>query len=75
MKLFYTIYFLGIAVFVLNSVSYALFKKSALKHKIRAQALSENKSLVEWEAVQKWNGILPTYMLGGTTPFINVTPK
>lgn len=42
---------------------------------IRAQALSQNKNLVEWEAVQKWDGTLPTYMMGGTTPFINVTPE
>jgi prohibitin 2 len=42
---------------------------------IRAEALEQNAKLVEWEAVQKWNGVLPQYMLGsGTTPFINVTP-
>jgi regulator of protease activity HflC (stomatin/prohibitin superfamily) len=42
---------------------------------IRAQALEQNAKLVEWEAVQKWNGVLPQYMLGsGTTPFINLTP-
>ena len=42
---------------------------------IRAEALEQNAKLVEWEAVQKWNGVLPQYMLGsGTTPFINLTP-
>ena len=42
---------------------------------IRAQALEQNAKLVQWEAVQKWNGVLPQYMLGsGTTPFINLTP-
>jgi prohibitin 2 len=42
---------------------------------IRAQALEQNAKLVEWEAVQKWNGVLPQYMLGGgTTPFINLNP-
>jgi regulator of protease activity HflC (stomatin/prohibitin superfamily) len=42
---------------------------------IRAQALEQNAKLVEWEAVQKWNGILPQYMLGnGTMPFINLQP-
>jgi regulator of protease activity HflC (stomatin/prohibitin superfamily) len=42
---------------------------------IRAQALEQNAKLVEWEAVQKWNGILPQYMLGGgAMPFINLTP-
>lgn len=43
--------------------------------RIKTQALSQSKSLVEYEAVQKWDGKLPTYMLGGATPFINVSPK
>jgi prohibitin 2 len=43
---------------------------------IRAEALEQNAKLVEWEAVQKWNGILPQYMLGsGPMPFINLTPN
>jgi regulator of protease activity HflC (stomatin/prohibitin superfamily) len=42
---------------------------------IRAEALEQNAKLVEWEAVQKWNGVLPQYMLGsGTMPFINLNP-
>ena len=40
--------------------------------RIRANALTQNQSLVQYEAVQKWNGILPTYMLGNSVPFINV---
>lgn len=40
--------------------------------RIRARALSQNKALVEYEAVQKWNGVMPQYMLGGATPFINL---
>lgn len=40
--------------------------------RIRSQALSENKSLVEYEAVQKWNGTLPQYMMGNSVPFINL---
>lgn len=40
--------------------------------KIRSQALSQNKNLVEYEAVQKWNGVLPITMLGNSTPFINI---
>jgi prohibitin 2 len=40
---------------------------------IRSQALSQNKGLVEYEAVQKWNGKLPTYMMGSTVPFINLS--
>ncbi|MCE9566387.1 MAG: hypothetical protein K8U57_30555 [Planctomycetes bacterium] len=40
---------------------------------IRAQALTQNAALVQWEAVQKWDGKLPVYMLGSnSTPFINV---
>ena len=42
---------------------------------IRAQALAQNNALVEWEAVQKWNGVLPVYMLGDSTPFININKK
>lgn len=40
---------------------------------IRSQALSQNKGLVEYEAVQKWDGKLPVQMFGSTTPFINVS--
>jgi prohibitin 2 len=39
---------------------------------IRSQALSQNKSLVDYEAVQKWDGKLPQYMMGATTPFIRL---
>lgn len=40
--------------------------------KIRSQALSQNKNLVEYEAVQKWNGVLPVTMMGNAVPFINM---
>jgi regulator of protease activity HflC (stomatin/prohibitin superfamily) len=40
---------------------------------VRAKALESNKSLVEYEAVMKWDGRLPQYMLGNSVPFINVT--
>ena len=40
--------------------------------RIRANALAQNAKLVEWEAVQKWDGKMPQYMLGGATPFINI---
>ena len=39
---------------------------------IRANALTQNKALVEYEAVQKWNGVLPTYMMGNSVPFVNL---
>ena len=42
---------------------------------IRAQALTQNKALVEYEAVKKWDGKLPEYMLGGSVPFINLNTK
>jgi len=40
--------------------------------RIRATALTQNKALVEYEAVQKWDGKMPQYMLGGSVPFINI---
>lgn len=47
-------------------------KAEAESMTIRSKALSQNKGLVEYEAVQKWNGVLPQYMLGDSTPFINI---
>lgn len=41
---------------------------------IKSEALSKNKSLVEYEAVQKWNGELPQYV-GTGMPFLNLSPK
>jgi prohibitin 2 len=38
---------------------------------IQEQALEKNAKLVEYEAVQKWDGKLP-HITGGVTPFINV---
>lgn len=40
--------------------------------KIQADALVNNPKLVEWEAVRKWNGVLPQYMMGGSVPFIGM---
>lgn len=50
-------------------------KAEAESMQIRSAALSQNKSLVEYEAVQKWNGVLPQYVLGNSTPFINLSGK
>lgn len=48
-------------------------KATAESMRIRAKALTQNKSLVEYEAVQKWDGKLPEIMLGqGSTPFIDL---
>lgn len=35
LKVFYMVYFAGVALFVLNSVSFALFKKATIKLKIK----------------------------------------
>ena len=43
--------------------------------KIKGDALSANPKLVELSAVEKWNGVLPQYMMGSTTPFINMSSK
>lgn len=41
--------------------------------KVEAEALAANKGLTEYRAVEKWDGRLPQYMLGGgATPFIKV---
>ena len=50
-------------------------KAEAESIRIRATALEQNAKLVEWEAVQKWNGVLPQYMLGGAVPFVQVPTK
>jgi len=47
-------------------------KAEAQSMRIRANALSANKSLVQYEAVQKWDGKLPTYTGGGAMPFIKL---
>lgn len=47
-------------------------KAAAESMRIRANALTQNKNLVEYEAVQKWDGHMPTYMMGQALPFINI---
>lgn len=41
--------------------------------RIRAQALQSNPRLVEYEAVQKWDGKLPDHMFGNSVPFVNLS--
>jgi regulator of protease activity HflC (stomatin/prohibitin superfamily) len=48
-------------------------KAEAESMQIRAQALEANPKLVDWEAVQKWDGKLPVQMLGNAVPFIQLT--
>lgn len=50
-------------------------KAQAESIKIQSEALQQNQNLVEWEAVKKWNGVLPQYQLGGATPFINIPSR
>jgi len=40
--------------------------------RIKAHALESNPKLVEYEAVQKWDGKMPTYMMGNSMPLINL---
>ena len=40
--------------------------------KLKADALKDSASLVQWQAVDKWDGKLPS-VSGGATPFINLT--
>lgn len=41
--------------------------------KLRGDALRENPGVMELEAINKWNGVLPTTMIpGATTPFVPV---
>ena len=42
--------------------------------RIRSNALLANPKLVEYEAVQKWDGKLPQYMFGNSIPFVNMSP-
>lgn len=43
--------------------------------KIKSDALQQNQNLVQYEAVQKWDGVLPVYMMGNSTPFISIPGK
>lgn len=51
-------------------------KADAQSMKIKSDALSQNANLVQYEAVQHWDGHLPQYMLGSNNvPFININSK
>jgi regulator of protease activity HflC (stomatin/prohibitin superfamily) len=39
--------------------------------KLKGDALKDNPALVQWSAIDKWNGVLPS-VSGGATPFINI---
>jgi regulator of protease activity HflC (stomatin/prohibitin superfamily) len=50
-------------------------KAEAESMRIRSNALKENKGLVDYEAVQKWDGKLPQQMFGNSMPFVNIKQK
>lgn len=50
-------------------------KAEAESMRIRSEALRQNKGLVDYEAVQKWDGKLPQQMFGNSMPFINIKSK
>lgn len=50
-------------------------KAEAEAMEIKSQALARNKGLTEYEAVQKWDGKLPQYMLGNSVPLLNLGTK
>lgn len=50
-------------------------KAEAEAMRIKSQALRENKGLTEYEAVLRWDGKLPQYMMGNTVPMINLGAK
>lgn len=47
-------------------------KAEAESIRIQAEALKQNADLIQLKAVEKWNGILPTYMMGDSIPLINL---
>ena len=50
-------------------------KAEAEAMEIKSAALAKNKGLTEYEAVQKWDGVLPQYMFGGSIPMVNIPFK
>ncbi len=50
-------------------------KADAEAMEIKSQALARNKGLTEYEAVQKWDGKLPQYMMGNSVPLLNLNAK
>lgn len=51
----------------------AIAKAEAEAMTIKGNALKQNPELVQLNAVEKWNGVLPVYQLAGTMPFINIS--
>lgn len=47
-------------------------KAEAESIRIQAEALKENRDLIQLKFVEKWNGTLPNYMLGDSIPLLNL---
>lgn len=51
-------------------------KAQAESMRIQSAALAQNKGLVEYEIAKKWNGVLPTMMMGGgSVPLLNLNMR
>ena len=50
----------------------AIAKAEAEAIRLKGDALKDNPKLAELSAIEKWDGVLPNYMLGNSTPFINI---
>lgn len=50
----------------------AAAKADAEAMRIKTEALSRNQGLVDYEAIQKWDGKLPEIMMGGSVPLVNM---
>lgn len=48
-------------------------KAQAESMRIQSAALAQNKGLVEYEIAKRWNGVLPTMMMGSTVPLLNLS--
>ncbi len=48
-------------------------KAEAEAIRIQTEALQQNQNLVKLEAVKRWDGKLPQYMMGNSVPFIDIS--
>lgn len=50
-------------------------KAEAESMRIRSEALQQNQNLIGYELATRWNGVLPTTMLGDSIPLLNLSEK
>jgi len=50
-------------------------KAQAESIRIQGEALRDNQGLVQLKLAEKWNGVLPVYMLGDSVPLVNLLGK